>query len=125
VHGVPLVMMSTAIYPALRSYLPAAVSPRIVRLLRTDVGFSGAIVTDALQTPEVNHYFTTAQAAVRAVAAGCDLVMAAGPTSSRANTDVASTTSYAAIVAAARSGRLPRAVLRAAYRRVLILKSRP
>jgi hypothetical protein len=51
--------------------------------------------------------------------------MAAGPTSSRANTDVASTSAYSALVAAARSSRVPSAVLRAAYARVLRLKARP
>jgi beta-N-acetylhexosaminidase len=117
-------MMSTAVYPALASRLPAALSPEVVGILRKQLGFSGVIVTDALQTPEINHYLTTGQAAVQAVDAGADLVLAAGPTASRADTDVASTAAHTALLTAVRSGRLPSTVLRAAYLRVLLLKGR-
>ena len=117
-HGIPLVMVSTAIYPKLGTRIPAATSIRVLRILRKQLGYSGVVVTDALQTPEVNDYFTTAEASVRAVAAGVDLVLAAGGTDAAADTDVPSTTAYAALVAAARSGRIPRATVEAAYGRV-------
>ncbi len=57
--GIPLVMMSTAIYPALGSKSPAALSPKVVADLR-GLGFTGAIVTDALDTPAVNTSMTIA-----------------------------------------------------------------
>jgi beta-N-acetylhexosaminidase len=121
--GIPLVMMSTAVYPALGSTWPAALSPNIVADLRR-LGFDGAIVTDALHTPGVNGFMTTAKAAVEAVAAGDDLVLAAGGTSAYADTDGSSIPAYQALVAAVRSGRLPQARLRSAYEHVLALKRR-
>jgi beta-N-acetylhexosaminidase len=119
--GVPLVMMSTAVYPALGSTLPAALSPSIVNDLRR-LGFTGAIVTDALQTPGVNGFMTTSRAAVQAVKAGDDLVLAAGPTDSLRDTDGVSISAYNALVGAARSGAVKPSTLMAAYATVLALK---
>ena len=121
--GVPLVMMSTAVYPALGSSRPAALSPDIVGDLRR-LGFKGVVVTDALQTPAVNAFMTTAKAAVAAVEAGNDLVLAAGSTDNYADTDGASISAYNALVGAARSGRLDDRVLASAYARVIALKKR-
>jgi beta-N-acetylhexosaminidase len=121
--GIPLVMMSTAVYPALGSSWPAALSPNIVADLRA-LGFKGVVVTDALQTPAVNTVMTTASAAVNAVAAGDDLVLAAGPSDDQADTDGASISAYNALVAAAESGRIDRRALASAYARVVSLKKR-
>jgi beta-N-acetylhexosaminidase len=115
--GIPLVMMSTAVYPALGSTSPAAVSPNEVRALRS-LGFRGAIVTDALRTPDVARYLPVGPAAVQAVAAGCDLVLAAGVTGGEADTDGASEAAFRALVSAVRSGRLSRATLVTADDRV-------
>jgi len=119
--GIPLVMMSTAVYPALGSSLPAALSPKIVNDLRR-LGFTGAIVTDALQTPAVNGFMSTSKAAVQAVAAGDDLVLAAGGTDTYRDTDGASIGAYNALVAAGRSGTLKARTLKAAYATVIALK---
>ena len=123
-HGIAAVMMSTAVYPALGSRLPAAFSQAIVGDLRHELGFRGVVVTDALQTPAVNSRWSTAQAAVLALAAGDDMALAAGSSDSYADTDGASSSSLAAIVAAVRSGQLPVARLRASYARVVALKRR-
>jgi beta-N-acetylhexosaminidase len=117
----PVVMMSTAIYPALGSTQPAALSPNIVGDLRR-LGFKGVVVTDALHTPAINRLMSTTQAAVEAVEAGGDLVMAAGPSSDYPNTDGVSIPAFNALVAAAKDGSLPRSTLSAAYARVLELK---
>jgi beta-N-acetylhexosaminidase len=119
--GVPLVMMSTATYPALGSSKPAALSPNIVRDLRR-LGFKGVIITDALKTPAVN--MTTANAAVAAIKAGDDLVLTAGVTGDLADTDRASVSAYKALTAAVQEGELKIAKVAAAYRRVLTLKRR-
>ena len=121
--GIPLVMMSTAVYPALGSSWPAALSPNVVADLR-GLGFKGVVVTDALQTPAINKVMTTAKAAVNAVGAGDDLVLAAGPSDDDADTDAASVSAYDALVAAVRSGRIDTRVLAAAYARVVALKER-
>jgi beta-N-acetylhexosaminidase len=114
-------MMSTAVYPALGSAWPAALSPDVVNDLRR-LAFTGVIVTDALQTPAVNGFVTTTRAAVLAVKAGDDMVLAAGPTDSVHDTDGASIPAYDALVAAARSGALGQQTLRSAYAKVMALK---
>jgi beta-N-acetylhexosaminidase len=119
---IPLVMVSTAVYTALDPARPAALSPTVVRLLRTTLRFRGAIVTDALDTPGTTRYASPAQAAVRAIAAGDDLVLAAGVTDSYADTDGTSVPTYDALVTAARKGRLGARRIAAAYGRVLALK---
>jgi beta-N-acetylhexosaminidase len=123
--GIGTVMVSTAVYPSLATRVPAADSSVIVSgLLRKRLGFRGVIISDALNTPAVNRYFSTTEAARRAVAAGVDLVLAAGVTGDYADTDGASISTYAALVEAVRSGRLSQATVRSAYSRVLVLKAR-
>jgi beta-N-acetylhexosaminidase len=112
--GIPLVMLSTAVYPALGSKLPAALSASVVDDLRR-LGFDGAIVTDALDSPAVNAFMPTSQAAVRAVGAGDDLVLTA-------TTEGSSVDAFGTLVAAARTGTLKQSKLSAAYQRVLALK---
>ncbi len=47
-----MVMLGTAIYPALDPGVPAALSPAVATdLLRGELGFDGVTVTDALDTP--------------------------------------------------------------------------
>lgn len=122
--GIGTVMVSTAVYASLAPGIPAADSSAIVSgLLRKRLGFRGVVVTDALQTPGVNHYFSTSEAARRAVGAGVDLVLAAGGTGDYADTDGASISTYDALVQAVRSGRLSEATVRTAYSRVLRLKA--
>jgi len=123
--GIGTVMVSTAVYTSFAPRVPAADSRAIVSgLLRERLGFRGVVVSDALKTPAVNHYFSTPEAARRAVAAGVDLVLAAGGTDDYADTDGTSSSTYDALVKAARSGRLSQATVRDAYARVLALKAR-
>jgi beta-N-acetylhexosaminidase len=118
---VPLVMVSTAVYPSLGSAVPAAASKPIVQgLLRGQLGFRGVVITDALDTPAVARYYATGAAALRAIQAGADAVIAAGVTP--ADADAASTAAYDSLLAAARAGMLSRARLTASYRRILALK---
>jgi beta-N-acetylhexosaminidase len=72
---IPLVMLSTAIYPAL-SARPAALSPEVAgTLLRHELGFHGVTVTDDLEGAAVSSYGSPAGLAARAVRAGADLAM--------------------------------------------------
>ena len=119
--GLPMVMVSTAVYPSLGVDVPAACSTKVVtQMLRKQLGFRGVVVTDALDTPDVNAYWPTPTAAVKAIGAGVDMVLAGGGTGRTA--DSTSNAAYRAIVAAAKSGALPRATVAAAYGRVLALK---
>ena len=118
--GVPMIMVSTALYPKFGIHVPAACSPTAVtQLLRGRLGFRGVVVTDTLYSPAVNAYKPTPEAAVAAIAAGVDIVLPGGSTRTA---DVTSEAAYRAIVAGVRSGALPRSTVAAAYARVLALK---
>lgn len=75
-RGVRLVMLSTAIYPALEPGIPAAFSRRIARReLRGRLGFRGVSMTDALGTPATAPFGEPAEVGVRAARAGVDLML--------------------------------------------------
>jgi beta-N-acetylhexosaminidase len=112
--GVPLVMLSNASYIAFGN-LPAAWSSDVVDLLRSELGFTGATVTDSLDALALTHAVTMAEAARRAVAAGVDGLLVTG--SERESAGVLD-----ALVADARAGRLSPGVLRESYERMLVLK---
>lgn len=113
--GGEMVMLSTAIYPAF-SGDPAAFTRSIVTgELRNRLGFDGVTITDALETPAVEHFGGTAKAAVAGARAGADILLYArlGP-GERA---------WRALVAKLRAGGLDRAEFEAAAQRVLDLRA--
>jgi beta-N-acetylhexosaminidase len=78
-RDVPLVMLGTAVYPALDPRAPAALSrPIATGELRGRLGFGGVTVTDALDTPALAPVGGPGEVAVRAAAAGSDLVLYTG-----------------------------------------------
>jgi beta-N-acetylhexosaminidase len=115
--GVPLVMASHALYPALDPRRIASQSPTILQgVLRERLGFRGAIVTDSLEARAVIDRSDVATAAVRSLRAGADIVLSTGSGSYR---DV-----YDALLAAARRSPALRTRVRVAAARVLELKKR-
>jgi beta-N-acetylhexosaminidase len=73
--GGELVMLSTAVYPAF-SNRPAAFTRSIATgELRRRLGFEGVTITDALETPAVEHFGSTEKAAVAGARAGSDLLL--------------------------------------------------
>jgi beta-N-acetylhexosaminidase len=111
--GVPMLMTAHVAYPALDpSGLPATLSrPILTDLLRGELGFDGAVVTDCMNMHAIAHNFEPQDAAVRAVLAGCDLVM----------TDQWDLI-YDGLMRAALDGRLPLARIEEAVARVTALK---
>jgi beta-N-acetylhexosaminidase len=79
--GVAAVMTAHVLYPALDpENLPATMSTAIVTgILREAWGYDGLVCSDALSMRAIADHFAAGDAAVRAVAAGCDLVLALGP----------------------------------------------
>ncbi len=75
--GVDAMMTAHVCYPALDpDGNPATLSPRILNgVLREELGFGGLVVTDAIIMEGLTEDMTEAQAGVRAVAAGCDLLL--------------------------------------------------
>jgi beta-N-acetylhexosaminidase len=72
----PMLMTAHVRYPALDPALPATLSPAIVTgLLRRRLGFRGAIATDDHEMRAIADHFGPGETAVRAIAAGCDLLL--------------------------------------------------
>jgi beta-N-acetylhexosaminidase len=77
--GVPLVMSSHALYPALDRRRIASQSPAILgRLLRARLHFRGVVMTDSMEAAAVRATGSLEQAAVRSVRAGADIVLTTG-----------------------------------------------
>lgn len=77
--GVPLVMTSHAVYPALDPARPASQSRAVVTgVLRRELGFDGVVITDSLEAEAVRENPSTPGAAVRAMVAGTDLLLTTG-----------------------------------------------
>jgi beta-N-acetylhexosaminidase len=115
-HGVPMVMISAAVYPGFDPGTPALLSRRVVvGELRTRLGFDGTVITDALDTPALAAVGSDAVVAVRAAAAGNDLLiyidMGRGIRAARA------------LRSALDSGRLRADAARASVDRVLALRA--
>jgi beta-N-acetylhexosaminidase len=69
--GVPMIMTAHVVFPALDA-LPATLSPRVLRLLRRDLGFDGVIVSDDLEMKAVADRYGIEELVVRSLQAGCD-----------------------------------------------------
>lgn len=112
--GGRVVMLSTAIYPALSSK-PAAFAPAIASgELRQRLGFGGVSITDGLDSVAVRAFGGPAKAGLAAARAGTDVLLF---------TDLASGAHAGrALLSALRSGRLRRAEFETAAGRVLRLR---
>jgi beta-N-acetylhexosaminidase len=73
--GAAMMMTAHVLYPGLDD-VPATLSHRILTgIARTELGYDGVIVTDALEMRAISDRFTFADAAFRAITAGADLVL--------------------------------------------------
>jgi beta-N-acetylhexosaminidase len=76
---VPLLMVSHAVYRALDPARLASQSPAVLRdLLRDELGFGGAVITDSLEAEAVLARSPVEVAAERSLAAGADLLLMTG-----------------------------------------------
>ncbi|WP_328535276.1 glycoside hydrolase family 3 N-terminal domain-containing protein [Streptomyces sp. NBC_00344] len=94
---------------------PASLNPEVTRLAREELGFTGAIVTDALDMGAVARDPGFGPACVQAVSAGADLLCLGNPVGS--DDEAAYLTARDALLDAVSSGRLPTARLADAARR--------
>ncbi len=113
-QGVMSVMVGHLAVPKLTGNLePASLSKSIVTdLLRRDIGFSGLIITDALNMKALRDIGTPSEIAVRAVQAGNDLLLF--PPDPELAHD--------AVVDAVRNGTIPERRIDESVRRILQLK---
>ncbi|MBX3140278.1 MAG: beta-N-acetylhexosaminidase [Trueperaceae bacterium] len=78
--GAAAVMSAHIVLPALEADLPATLSRRALHdLLRTELGYGGLAITDALDMKAVSERFDPGTAAVMALRAGADLPLTLGP----------------------------------------------
>jgi beta-N-acetylhexosaminidase len=100
--GVAFMMTGHVLVPSLDEDRPATLSRRIVAgLLREELGFNGVIFGDDLEMKAVAAQYTVEDAAVQAIAAGCDgLLVCSGAIEAQAAT-------LEALVHAVEDGRLP------------------
>jgi beta-N-acetylhexosaminidase len=113
----PAVTVSSATFTAYDPVTPAALTPTVVQdLLRGGLRFGGVAMTDDLRTLAVQTGRSQARAGVAALRAGIDLLYVP-EADQRAPV-------YAAVLRAAKRGKIPRARLLEAASRVLELKAR-
>jgi len=110
--SVPVVMLGHLLVPALDPTTPTSLSGPIVSLLRDDLHFGGVVATDGLFMAALRQRYPDDEIAVRALQAGVDLLVQPATIS----------TAIPAVVAAVRSGRLPKRRLDDAVRHLLVLK---
>ncbi|WP_448810070.1 glycoside hydrolase family 3 N-terminal domain-containing protein [Agromyces bauzanensis] len=121
--GAELVMTGHLAYPSIDP-APASLSPAWHRILREELGFDGVVVTDdmlMLQHNDLPEYADPGENAVRAVAAGSDLllyVLPADPSEFGISVDGL----VASIVGAVHAGRISEDRLDDAVERVLTLR---
>lgn len=74
--GAPMIMVGHMTMTAIDSENPASLSKTIVTgILREQLGYDGIIITDALNMGAISQNYTNAEAAVKAVSAGCDMLL--------------------------------------------------
>ncbi len=114
--GAAAVMLSHARFPALDPELPASLSPAVISRLKDTLGFRGIVLTDDLAMKALSGGGGVGPAAVAAVRAGADMVMASGGRCARQ--------AYEALLSAVREGGLPEDRVRDAAARILEQKLR-
>ncbi len=88
-------------------------SPVLTGILREDLGFGGIIVTDGMRMQGITDRYSSAEAAVLAVEAGVDVILA----------PVDADSAVGGLIAAVRSGRISSARIDASVRRILSAKA--
>ncbi|MEW6761140.1 MAG: glycoside hydrolase family 3 protein [Pseudomonadota bacterium] len=97
----PAVMTAHIVYPALDPDFPATMSrPILTGILRERFGYQGVIITDGMDMHAIAHRYGAGEAAVNALVAGADMVMAIGARETQVET-------VHAIAQAIRDGVLP------------------
>ena len=73
--GVATLMTAHVVYPALDRERPGTMSPAVCTALRERLGFRGVLVSDDLEMEAIAARSTIEDAAVQAIAAGCDALL--------------------------------------------------
>jgi beta-N-acetylhexosaminidase len=108
----PAMMTAHIVYPALDPAYPATMSrPILTGILRESWNYQGVVITDGMDMHAIAQRYGAGEAAVRALVAGADMVMAIGSRETQIDT-------IDAIAAAIASGELPMAEVEARLARL-------
>jgi len=115
---VDVIMTAHVSYPALdRSGAPASLSKSIItNLLREDMRFNGVVITDDLEMKAITKKINIAEAAVRAINAGTDIILVSS--NRRKQVSV-----YRGLLNAVRTGRISGERINESIKRIQKLKS--
>jgi beta-N-acetylhexosaminidase len=73
---IPMIMTAHVVFPAIDPEVPATLSKKVITdLLRNELGYDGVIVSDDLEMKAVADHYGVEESAVRAIEAGCDLLL--------------------------------------------------
>ena len=117
-NAAPAMMTAHIVYPALDPVYPATMSrPILTGILRERFGYEGVVITDGMDMHAIAHRYGAGEAAVNALVAGADMVMAIGTRETQLET-------VHAIAEAIRGGVLPLAEVEARLARLGALAER-
>lgn len=98
--NVPCIMAAHVMFEELDDRYPSSLSPRVINsLLRSELGFDGAVCTDCMEMKAITDSWGPGESAVLAVLAGVDILLFSH---TRSKQEAA----YAALLGAAKSGRI-------------------
>ncbi|WP_339177676.1 beta-N-acetylhexosaminidase [Paenibacillus sp. FSL R5-0701] len=114
---VDAIMTAHVMFPSIEPEpIPATLSHKVLSgLLREEMGFEGIIITDCLEMHAISKPYGVAEAAVRAVEAGADLILVS-------HTLQDQVAALEAIVEAVRTGRISEEVIHQAVERIMTWK---
>ncbi|XJZ28579.1 glycoside hydrolase family 3 N-terminal domain-containing protein [Bacillota bacterium Lsc_1132] len=114
--GVDSIMTAHVIIKAIDPKLPATLSKKVLTdLLRKKMGYNGIIVTDSMSMDAIDKHWGAGQAAIMAINAGADIVMATGSYKHQLET-------YNALYHAYKSGKLTKKRVNESLDRILSAK---
>jgi beta-N-acetylhexosaminidase len=114
--GVDSIMTAHVIVTTIDPKLPATLSKKVLTgLLRNKMGFKGIIVTDSMSMDAIDKHWGTGQAAIMAINAGADIVMATGSFKQQLET-------YHALYDALKSGKITEERINESLYRILKAK---
>lgn len=118
-EGTDCIMTAHVCLPALEpSGVPSTLSRAVLTgLLREELGYDGVVVTDCLEMSAIDEYYGPAAGAVKALAAGADMVLVS-------HTIEKQRAALEAVFAAVQSGELPESRIDEALGRVMKLKEK-
>lgn len=110
--GIEAIMTSHVLFEALDPGVPATLSRTVITgLLRERLGFDGLVITDDFEMQAIADRFEMGEAAVQAIEAGCDLILACHRIDRQRRI-------IEAIAQAITSGRIPESQIRKSQKRL-------